>query len=83
VVLEVAVLDVKTGQNADFEAAFAQAAPLIASIPGYNIARITKMPRAATALFAPGTVGNTGSPHRGLSPVATVPGVETVAPSFL
>jgi heme-degrading monooxygenase HmoA len=35
VVLEVAVLDVKTGQNADFEAAFAQAAPLIASIPGY------------------------------------------------
>jgi heme-degrading monooxygenase HmoA len=28
-------LDVKTGQNADFEAAFAQASPLIASIPGY------------------------------------------------
>ena len=34
-VLEVAMLDVKTGQNADFEAAFQQAAPLIASIPGY------------------------------------------------
>ena len=34
-VLEVAVLDVKTGQNAEFEAAFQQAAPLIASIPGY------------------------------------------------
>jgi heme-degrading monooxygenase HmoA len=34
-VLEVAILDVKTGQNATFEAAFQQAAPLIASIPGY------------------------------------------------
>lgn len=34
-VLEVAILDVKTGQNAEFEAAFPQAAPLIASIPGY------------------------------------------------
>lgn len=34
-VLEVAMLDVKTGQNEAFEAAFQQAAPLIASIPGY------------------------------------------------
>ena len=34
-VLEVAMLDVKTGQNVAFEAAFQQAAPLIASIPGY------------------------------------------------
>jgi heme-degrading monooxygenase HmoA len=34
-VLEVAILDVKTGQNAAFEVAFSQAAPLIASIPGY------------------------------------------------
>jgi heme-degrading monooxygenase HmoA len=34
-VLEVAILDVKTGQNEEFVAAFQQAAPLIASIPGY------------------------------------------------
>lgn len=34
-VLEVAILDVKNGQNAAFEGAFQQAAPLIASIPGY------------------------------------------------
>lgn len=34
-VLEVAILDVKTGQNEAFEAAFQQAASLIASIPGY------------------------------------------------
>ena len=34
-VLEVAILDVKTGQNAAFEAAFQQASPLIAAIPGY------------------------------------------------
>ncbi|NBU65412.1 MAG: antibiotic biosynthesis monooxygenase [Chloroflexia bacterium] len=34
-VLEVAILDVKTEQNEAFEAAFQQAASLIASIPGY------------------------------------------------
>ncbi len=34
-VLEVAILDVKSSQNEAFEAAFQQAAPLIASIPGY------------------------------------------------
>ena len=34
-VLEVAILDVKSSQNGEFEAAFQQAAPLIASIPGY------------------------------------------------
>lgn len=34
-ILEVAVLDVKKGQEADFEKAFAQAQKLIASMRGY------------------------------------------------
>ena len=34
-ILEVAVLDVRSGSEAAFEAAFARARPLIASIPGY------------------------------------------------
>ena len=34
-ILEVAVLDVRAGQEADFEAAFRQAAPIIASNKGY------------------------------------------------
>lgn len=34
-VLEVAVLDVKQGQSPGFEAAFAEAEPIIMSIPGY------------------------------------------------
>ena len=34
-VLEVAVLDVRSGLEPAFEAAFAEARPLIASIPGY------------------------------------------------
>lgn len=34
-VLEVAVLNVKPGQTAEFEAAFAQAQQIIASMPGY------------------------------------------------
>jgi heme-degrading monooxygenase HmoA len=34
-ILEVAVLDVRPGSEAAFEVAFAEARPLIASIPGY------------------------------------------------
>lgn len=34
-VLEVAILNIRTGQAAEFEAAFRQASPLIASMPGY------------------------------------------------
>lgn len=35
-VLEVAILDVIPGQGAEYEAAFAEAAPIIASMPGYR-----------------------------------------------
>ena len=34
-ILEVAILDVKPGLNEEFEAAFAQASPIIASMAGY------------------------------------------------
>ena len=34
-ILETAVLDVKTGQAGDFEAAFREASAIIASMPGY------------------------------------------------
>ena len=34
-ILEVAILNVREGQSDEFEAAFIQASPLIASIPGY------------------------------------------------
>ena len=34
-ILEVAVLDVRPGRSADFEAAFAEARPLISSMPGF------------------------------------------------
>jgi len=34
-ILEVAILNVRPGQEAAFEQAFTQASPLIASIPGY------------------------------------------------
>jgi heme-degrading monooxygenase HmoA len=35
-ILEVAILNVKTGQTADFETAFATASPIIASMKGYR-----------------------------------------------
>jgi heme-degrading monooxygenase HmoA len=35
-ILEVAILDVVPGRSAEFEAAFAQAQPLIAASPGYR-----------------------------------------------
>ena len=34
-ILEVAILDVKTGQEEDFESAFAKAQKIISSMPGY------------------------------------------------
>ena len=34
-ILEVAVLDIKPGQEADFESAFAEAQAIIAAMPGY------------------------------------------------
>ena len=34
-ILEVAVLDVKPGQESDFESAFAEASTIISSMPGY------------------------------------------------
>jgi heme-degrading monooxygenase HmoA len=34
-ILELALLDVKSGQELAFEAAFAEAAPIIAGMPGY------------------------------------------------
>ena len=34
-ILEVAILNVRTGFEREFEAAFARAAPIIASMPGY------------------------------------------------
>jgi heme-degrading monooxygenase HmoA len=35
-ILEVAILNVKAGQKADFEVAFATASPIIASMKGYR-----------------------------------------------
>ena len=35
-ILEVAVLDVRAGQGADFERAFAEAQGILASMPGYQ-----------------------------------------------
>jgi heme-degrading monooxygenase HmoA len=34
-ILEVAILDVRSGLTSEFKAAFQQAAPIIASMPGY------------------------------------------------
>jgi heme-degrading monooxygenase HmoA len=48
VILEIATLDVRAGQEAAFEAAFAEARPLIASIPGYpghELQRCLEMPQ--------------------------------------
>jgi len=36
-ILEVAILNVRPGQEAEFEAAFAQASPIIASMRGYIV----------------------------------------------
>jgi heme-degrading monooxygenase HmoA len=55
VIIEHAVLDVKPGQEADFESAFAEAKPLIASMPGFEslqLHRCIEEPRRYLMLVA-------------------------------
>jgi heme-degrading monooxygenase HmoA len=42
VITELAILDVKTGEEAAFEAAFAEATPLIAASPGFRSLRLER-----------------------------------------
>ncbi len=70
-ILEAAVLNVKPGQQADFEAAFAQAAPIIAAMPGctrHELQRCLETPDRYLLLvwwetLEDHTVGFRGSPQ--------------------
>ncbi len=70
-ILELAILNVKPGQEAAFEAAFKRASPLIASIPGYvshEVQRCIETPNRYVLLarwesLEAHTVGFRGSPQ--------------------
>jgi heme-degrading monooxygenase HmoA len=70
-ILEAALLDVKPGRETDFEAAFTQASPLIASAAGYmghSLARCMERPSAYLLLvrwrtLEDHTLGFRGSPQ--------------------
>ena len=70
-ILESAILNVKPGQSADFEAAFAQASPIIASMHGYirhELQRCIETPERYLLLvwwatLEDHTVGFRGSPE--------------------
>jgi heme-degrading monooxygenase HmoA len=70
-ILEVAILNVRTAQMADFEAAFRQASPLIASMGGYishELQRCLETPNRYILLvhwqrLEDHTVGFRGSPE--------------------
>lgn len=70
-ILEVAVLDVRTGSEAAFELAFAEACPLIESIPGFiglELQRCIEKPTRYSLLvrwqrLEDHTVGFRGSPQ--------------------
>lgn len=69
-ILEVAVLDVRAGQGADFERAFAEAQAIIASMPGYQRHELRRCLEAESrylllvwwATLEDHTVGFRGSP---------------------
>ncbi len=83
VILEAAVLNVKPGQTSDFEAAFAQAAPIIASMPGCIRHELAALPRSTGTLSAVGLVGDAGRSHRRLSRIAAVSAVAGAAAPLL
>ena len=69
-ILEVAVLDVRAGQGADFERAFAEAQAILASMPGYERHELRRCLEAQSrylllvwwATLEDHTVGFRGSP---------------------
>jgi heme-degrading monooxygenase HmoA len=71
VILEVAVLDVRAGQGADFERAFDEAQAIIASMPGYQRHELRRCLEAGSrylllvwwAALEDHTVGFRGSPE--------------------
>jgi heme-degrading monooxygenase HmoA len=71
VILEVAVLDVRAGQGADFERAFDEAQAIIASMPGYQRHELRRCLEAESrylllvwwARLEDHTVGFRGSPE--------------------
>jgi heme-degrading monooxygenase HmoA len=71
VILEVAILSVRGGLEPEFEAAFAQASPIIASMPGYishQLQRCVESPNRYVLLvhwtsLEAHTVGFRGSPE--------------------
>jgi len=70
-ILEVAILNVRPGMTSEFEAAFAQASPIISSIPGYlshQLQRCIEVPNRYILLvdwesLEAHTVGFHGSPQ--------------------
>jgi len=70
-ILEVAVLDVRAGSEAAFEAAFEEASPIIASMPGFvshQLQRCIEVPQRYVLLvnwrtLEDHTVGFRGSPE--------------------
>jgi heme-degrading monooxygenase HmoA len=50
-ILEVAILNVRGGLESQFEAALAQASPIIASMPGY-VSHQLQLPRNIESLLA-------------------------------
>jgi heme-degrading monooxygenase HmoA len=73
VILEIALLDVRGGREREFEVAFAQVAPIIASMPGYcshRLERCIETPNRYALLvewtsLEAHTVGSAASPNTG------------------
>ena len=64
-ILEVAMLSLKPGTSAEYEAAFSQAAPIIASMPGYVSHELQRCVEVAGPLRAVGALADAGGPHGG------------------
>lgn len=65
-ILEVAILPVIAGKNAEFEAAFRQASSIISSMKGYISHELQTCIEDNNKLLAARSLGNTGGSHRRL-----------------
>ena len=82
-VLEVAILDVRQGQADVFRSAFAEAEPIIASMPGYGRHELRRCAERDHRFLLLVWWDSHREPQRRLSRLAAVPGVEAAAAPLL
>jgi len=82
-ILEVAILNLKPGQESAFENAFREAKPIIASMSGFISLELQNCVEERNRYLPSGKVAKIGGSHRRVSPIFSVPTMEETSSPLL